>query len=74
VRSYDGEAFFAFHHINAFEQDGDVFVDTRRSRAHYEAWLARARPAPGPGGLRRPLWLNRPLRPVEAAYRFEGEG
>jgi len=53
---------------------GDVFVDTRRSRAHYEAWLARARPAPGPGGLRRPLWLNRPLRPVEAAYRFEGEG
>jgi carotenoid cleavage dioxygenase-like enzyme len=27
VRSFDSEAFFAFHHINAFEQNGDVFVD-----------------------------------------------
>jgi carotenoid cleavage dioxygenase-like enzyme len=27
VRSYDAEAFFAFHHVNAFEQNGDVFVD-----------------------------------------------
>ncbi len=25
--TYESEAFFAFHHINAFEQDGDIFVD-----------------------------------------------
>lgn len=27
VKSYSSEAFFAFHHVNSFEQDGDVFVD-----------------------------------------------
>jgi beta,beta-carotene 9',10'-dioxygenase len=27
VRSYTAEAFFAFHHINAFEQNGEVFFD-----------------------------------------------
>jgi hypothetical protein len=46
-----------------------VYVDTRRSMAVYREWLARARPGPGPGGLRRPLWLDRPLRPVDAAFR-----
>ncbi len=49
---------------------GDVVVDLDKSRAHLEAWLAKARPAPGPGGLRRPLWLPRPLRPAPAAYRL----
>jgi NAD(P)-dependent dehydrogenase (short-subunit alcohol dehydrogenase family) len=34
----------------------------------YREWLARARPGPGPGGLRRPLWLDRPLRPTDAAF------
>jgi len=53
----------------ADDRYGDVFVDTARSRTVYEEWLARARPGPGPGGLRRPLWLNRPLHPVESAYR-----
>ena len=48
---------------------GDVFVDTNRSMAVYREWLALARPGPGPGGLRRPLWLDRPLRPTEAAFR-----
>ena len=47
----------------------DVFVDTSKSRAVYEQWLEKTRPAPGPDGLRRPLWLNRPLRPTEEAYR-----
>ncbi len=47
---------------------GDVFVDTRRSREVYEEWKRLARPAPGPGGLRRPTWLNRPLRPTPEAY------
>lgn len=27
VGRYNSEAFFAFHHINAFEQDGDLIVD-----------------------------------------------
>jgi anaerobic selenocysteine-containing dehydrogenase len=49
---------------------GDVFVDTRRSFQVYEEWLAKTRPAPGPGGLRRPLWLDRPLRPVVSAFKI----
>jgi anaerobic selenocysteine-containing dehydrogenase len=47
---------------------GDVEVDIGKSMEVYREWLARTRPAPGPGGLRRPLWLNRPLRPVEEAF------
>jgi anaerobic selenocysteine-containing dehydrogenase len=47
---------------------GDVFVDTGRSMEVYREWLARARPGPGPGGLRRPLWLDRPLRPADALF------
>ncbi|GCE30168.1 15,15' beta carotene dioxygenase [Dictyobacter alpinus] len=27
VRTFQSEAFFCFHHINAFERDGDIFVD-----------------------------------------------
>ena len=37
---------------------GDVMVDTEKSFAVYKTWLKQTRPAPGPGGLRRPLWLN----------------
>ncbi len=47
---------------------GDVEVDTNKSFEVYRRWLSLARPAPGPGGLRRPLWLNRPLRPVEDLF------
>lgn len=47
---------------------GDVFVDTRRSMEVYREWLALTRPGPGPGGLRRPLWLDRPLRPAEEMF------
>ncbi|MBK9384683.1 MAG: molybdopterin-dependent oxidoreductase [Planctomycetes bacterium] len=47
---------------------GDVCVDTAKSRAVYEEWKKMCRPAPGPGGLRRPLWMNRPLRPRDHAY------
>ena len=47
---------------------GDVFVDTERSREVFREWLALTKPAPGPGNLRRPLWLSRPLRPVREAY------
>ncbi|MBI1850152.1 MAG: molybdopterin-dependent oxidoreductase [Planctomycetes bacterium] len=50
------------------ERYGDVFVDTNRSMAIYREWMAKTRPAPGPGGLRRPTWLARPIRPVPEAF------
>lgn len=50
------------------DQYGDVYVDTEKSFAIYKEWLAMTRPAPGPNNLRRPLWLNRPLRPVEEMF------
>ena len=53
------------------DQYGDVFVDTKKSIEVYEEWKGEAKPAPGPGGLRRPLWLNRPLRPKDEAYRLD---
>jgi anaerobic selenocysteine-containing dehydrogenase len=53
---------------------GDVEVDTNRSMAVYREWLALTRPAPGPGGLRRPLWLARAVRPTDEAYRIEPAG
>jgi hypothetical protein len=51
------------------DQYGDVFVDTARSMEVYREWLAKCRPGPGPGGLRRPLWLDRPLRPADEMFR-----
>jgi anaerobic selenocysteine-containing dehydrogenase len=53
----------------AADREGDIVVDTGRSRQIYRQWLALARPGPGPGGLRRPEWLLRPLRPTPDAYR-----
>lgn len=47
---------------------GDIFVDTNKSMEIYREWLRMARPAPGPGGLRRPLWFKRALRPVDEVY------
>ena len=47
---------------------GDVAVDTDESRRAYEEWLAKTRPAPGPNGLRRPLWYPRPLKPTAPTY------
>ena len=48
---------------------GDVVVDTAKAREAYQDWLGKTRPAPGPGGLRRPLWYARPLKPEPSAYR-----
>jgi anaerobic selenocysteine-containing dehydrogenase len=47
---------------------GDIAVDTGRSTEVYREWLAKTRPRLGPGGLRRPLWLARPVKPAAAAY------
>ncbi|MEE8170089.1 MAG: molybdopterin-dependent oxidoreductase [Phycisphaerae bacterium] len=53
------------------DRAGDVFVDTEKSMRIYREWLKLARPDAGPPGLRRPLWFNRPLRPTDAAFRYE---
>jgi hypothetical protein len=50
------------------DQYGDVVVDTNKSREAYLDWLSKTRPGPGPGGLRRPLWYARPLKPQATAY------
>ncbi len=55
-------------HAGPEDRYGDVFVDTARSHEIYQEWMAKTRPGPGPGGLRRPRWLTRPLPPVPAAY------
>ena len=53
------------------ENYGDIKVDTDKSFAHYKKWLEMARPAPGPDGLRRPLWFLRPNKPQADAYLLE---
>jgi hypothetical protein len=58
----------------ADDRYGDVFVDPARSMAVYREWLAKTRPGPGPGGLRRPLWLDRPLRPAADLFRVRSPG
>ena len=54
----------------ADDRYGDVFVDTNKSLQVYQEWLKKTRPAPGPGGLRRPLWMLRPVKPTPEAYRL----
>jgi anaerobic selenocysteine-containing dehydrogenase len=54
----------------ADDRYGDIMVDTAEAHAAYQEWMRKARPAPGPGGLRRPLWFDRPLRPDAAAYKL----
>jgi anaerobic selenocysteine-containing dehydrogenase len=55
----------------ADDRYGDVFVDTTKAHEVYRHWLAMARPAPGPGNLRRPLWLPRAYKPDPSTYRME---
>jgi anaerobic selenocysteine-containing dehydrogenase len=55
----------------AEDRYGDVVVDTNRAHEVYREWLAMTRPAPGPGGLRRPLWLPRAFQPDLSTYRLE---
>jgi anaerobic selenocysteine-containing dehydrogenase len=52
------------------DQYGDVVVDTAKAHEVFGQWLAKARPGPGPGQLRRPLWLARPVKPMATAYRY----
>jgi anaerobic selenocysteine-containing dehydrogenase len=50
------------------DQYGDVVVDTNKSHEIYKEWIAKTKPGPGPGGLRRPLWFDRPVKPTPEAY------
>lgn len=50
------------------ERYGDIFIDTNVAHEIYRQWLAMTRPGPGPGGLRRPLWLARAYRPANEAF------
>jgi anaerobic selenocysteine-containing dehydrogenase len=54
------------------EKHGEVWVDTNRSMAVYQEWVDLTRSAldVSPNGLRRPLWLKRPLKPVVEAYKL----
>jgi anaerobic selenocysteine-containing dehydrogenase len=54
------------------EKHGEVWVDTNRSMAVYQEWVDLTRSAldVSPDGLRRPLWLKRPLKPVVEAYKL----
>jgi anaerobic selenocysteine-containing dehydrogenase len=52
------------------DQYGDVVVDTNKSFEVYKEWLELTKPGPGPGGLRRPLWLARPVKPTPDAYQM----
>jgi anaerobic selenocysteine-containing dehydrogenase len=49
---------------------GDIVVDTNESHRLYKEWMAKTRPAPGPDGTRRPMWFDRPLRPIADAYKI----
>jgi anaerobic selenocysteine-containing dehydrogenase len=56
---------------HAEDSYGDIQVDTNKAFEEYRKWLALTRPAPGPGGLRRPLWFKRPVKPAEDTYYIE---
>lgn len=51
------------------DQYGDVYVDTARSMEMYREWLSMTKPTVGPGGMRRPEFLMRPVKPRRKAYR-----
>jgi anaerobic selenocysteine-containing dehydrogenase len=55
----------------ADERYGDIFVDTVKAHEVYRRWLAMTRPAPGPNGLRRPLWFPRMYCPAREAFYIE---
>jgi anaerobic selenocysteine-containing dehydrogenase len=56
----------------ADDKYGDISVDVAKSRAAYEEWLAKTRPAVShsPDGTRRPYWMLRPLKPAREVYKL----
>jgi anaerobic selenocysteine-containing dehydrogenase len=51
---------------------GDISVDVAKSRAAYQEWMAKTRPASSysPDGTRRPYWMLRPLKPSREVYKL----
>jgi anaerobic selenocysteine-containing dehydrogenase len=51
---------------------GDISVDVAKSRAAYEEWMTKTRPAisHSPDGTRRPYWMLRPLKPSREVYKL----
>jgi anaerobic selenocysteine-containing dehydrogenase len=62
--------------VGAGERIGDLKVDIQATFATYQAWRDQlCRPAPGPGGMRRPEHLKRPWVPLtRAAYKMKTKG
>jgi anaerobic selenocysteine-containing dehydrogenase len=58
----------------AGDKYGDISVDVAKSRAAYEEWMAKTRPAVShsPDGTRRPYWMLRPLKPAREVYKLPG--
>ncbi|HVE72779.1 MAG TPA: molybdopterin dinucleotide binding domain-containing protein, partial [Thermoanaerobaculia bacterium] len=56
----------------AEDKYGDISVDVAKSRAVYEEWMAKTRPAKthSPDGTRRPYWMLRPLKPAREVYKL----
>ena len=54
---------------NPKEKYGDIFVDTNKSFKHFKQWNEWAKEREvHPGGLRRPLWMARPLTPQKDQF------
>ena len=53
---------------------GDVVVDPSKSMDVYRDWMQQVRPAPGPGGLRRPRWFARAVKPDPSTYVMQEAG
>ena len=53
---------------------GDVVVDPSKSMDVYQEWMKQVRPAPGPGGLRRPRWFARAVKPAPETYVMPESG
>jgi anaerobic selenocysteine-containing dehydrogenase len=56
------------------EKYGDVYVDTNKSFEHFKKWNAWAIDREThPDGLRRPLWMGRPLTPQKNQFYINKE-
>ena len=56
------------------EKYGDIFVDTNKSFEHFKKWNQFAKDnEKHPDGLRRPLWMGRPLMPKISRFFLDPE-
>ena len=54
------------------EKYGDIFVDTNKSFEHFKKWNEWAKEREThPDGLRRPLWMGRPLTPKTKQFYLD---